>query len=183
MNWILPGTTLPADTDNAGRVEGLFASMFLPGGMVLSQVASITGLESYAIQNWVKRGFLPPPQGKRYSCSQLCRIITINMLRSALTIEQVCSLLAYVNGDLQDASDDLIDDAALYFLFVKLAAKTGCVTRDQDITPEADEVLSDYAETVPGAKDRIRAVLGVMIFAWSAGQLHSRTEQLLQQLS
>ena len=43
-NWTIPGTTLQIDKSNAPRVAELFQSMFLSGGMVLSQVANITGL-------------------------------------------------------------------------------------------------------------------------------------------
>ena len=70
MNWIIPGTTLEGQRENADRTNELFQSMFLAGGLTLSQVSSITGLESYTIQNWVKRGFLPPPQNKRYNIEQ-----------------------------------------------------------------------------------------------------------------
>ena len=45
MQWTIPGTVLRIDRDNADGVEEMFSSMFLAGGMVLSQVASITGLE------------------------------------------------------------------------------------------------------------------------------------------
>ena len=62
MQWTIPGTVLRIERDNADGVEEMFSSMFLAGGMVLSQVASITGLEPYTVQNWVKRGFLPPPE-------------------------------------------------------------------------------------------------------------------------
>ena len=34
-----------------------------------------------------KRGFLPPPKNRRYSVTQLCRIIHINMLRSVFLIK------------------------------------------------------------------------------------------------
>lgn len=59
MQWTIPGTTLSAQRQEADSVDKLFQSMFLAGGLTLSQVASITGLEPYTIQNWVKRGFLP----------------------------------------------------------------------------------------------------------------------------
>ena len=81
MKWTIPGTVLRIDRDNADGVEEMFSSMFLAGGMVLSQGASITGLEPYTVQNWVKRGFLPPPVQKRYSLTQLCRIINIHVSR------------------------------------------------------------------------------------------------------
>ena len=71
MNWQLPGTTLQTTIQESHQIQNLFASMFLGGGMVLSQVCAITGLESYTVQNWVKRGFLAPPEKKRYSMRQL----------------------------------------------------------------------------------------------------------------
>ena len=123
MNWTIPGTTLEGNRSNADHTEQLFQSMFLAGGLTLSQVSTVTGLEPYAIQNWVKRGFLAGPKNKRYDMEQLCRIININLLKGALPIEKICSLLSYINGELDDDSDDLIDDAKLYFLFVKLAAR------------------------------------------------------------
>ena len=58
MNWTIPGTTLEGLRSNADRAEELFQPMFLAGGLTLSQVSSITGLENHTIQNWVKRGFL-----------------------------------------------------------------------------------------------------------------------------
>mgnify|MGYP002509140767 CR=1 FL=1 len=75
MDWIIPGTTLTARREDAQFIEQQVKAMFFAGGMVLSQVAAVTGLETYTIQNWVKRGFLPPPQNKRYNMEQLCRII------------------------------------------------------------------------------------------------------------
>ena len=80
MDWIIPGTTLAARREDAPLIEEQFKSMFLAGGMVLSQVSSITGLEPYTVQNWVKRGFLAAPIQKRYTMRQLCRILNINML-------------------------------------------------------------------------------------------------------
>ena len=71
MNWTIPGTTLTERRDNADHVEEMFHSMFLAGGMVLSQVSAITGLEAYTIQNWVKRGFLAAPRNKRYDLEQV----------------------------------------------------------------------------------------------------------------
>ena len=62
MNWTIPGTVLTAPRAEAIHIEEQFRAMFFAGGMVLSQVSNITGLESYIIQNWVKRGFLTKQQ-------------------------------------------------------------------------------------------------------------------------
>ena len=123
MTWNIPGTVLTAKREDAKYIQQQFTSMFFGGGIVLSQVAGITGLETYTVQNWVKRKFLPPPDHKRYNMNQLCRIVIINALKSALPMEKIVQLISYVNGELDDDRDDLIDDAKLYFMFVQLAAR------------------------------------------------------------
>jgi DNA-binding transcriptional MerR regulator len=182
MNWTLPGTVLTANREDVQFIENQFASMFFGGGMVLSQVAGITGLEPYTVQNWVKRELLPPPDHKRYNLNQLCRIININMLKNVLPMERICGLLTYINGDLDDASDDIIDDAKLYFMFVKLAAGFSNMHNPTGRDAAIDVVLSDYAEPVPGAKARVEKVLRIMLTAWAAAQLQQNAEKMLQEL-
>lgn len=182
MNWTIPGTTLSAPRAEAEHIAQQFQSMFLAGGMVLSQVTSITGLDPYMIQNWVKRGFLTKPQLKRYTLRQLCRIININMLRGVLPMERICGLLSYINGVLNDESDDIIDDSELYFIFVRLAARA----RDLDSTEHWDhavrQVMADYVEPVPGAKERIEKVLRIMLTAWVATRMRQEAEKMLDEL-
>lgn len=182
MNWTLPGTVLQTTVQEAQQVQALFSSMFLCGGMVLSQVCEITGLESYTVQNWVKRDFLAPPEKKRYSMRQLCRIININMLKSALPMEDICGLLGYINGELEDESDDLIDDATLYFLFVRLAASHRLMKDFQGREAYLQQLLSDYQEPVTGARERVERVLRIMLTAWAASQLRQEAEKMVQQL-
>ena len=159
MNWIIPGTTLEGLRSNADRVDGLFHSVFLAGGLTLSQVSSITGLETYTIQNWVKRGFLSSPKNKRYDMEQVCRIININLLKAALPLEQVTKLMAYLNGDLTDESDDLVDDTQLYFFFVRLAARARYIGGDQTWDDALAEVTASYQEPRPGGREKLEKVL------------------------
>jgi DNA-binding transcriptional MerR regulator len=181
-NWYIPGTTLEGLRSNADRTDGLFQSLFLAGGLTLSQVASITGLEPYTIQNWVKRGFLSPPRNKRYDMEQVCRIIIINMLKGALPLEQICSLISYINGSLTDESDDTIDDAVLYFKFVSLAARARHIGGSKEWGEAIDEVMSDYEEPVLGAKMRIVKVLRIMLTAWIASRLVLEAQQQITDL-
>ena len=183
MTWIIPGTTLEADRTGADNIEAIFRSMFLPGGMVLSQVASITGLEAYTVQNWVKRGFLSPPRDKRYSMRQLCRIINIRMLKGVLSMEQICGLLGYLNGQLDDESDDLIDDSQLYFMFVRLASRSSKRDSRDQWEASIQEVLKDYQEPAPGAKERITTVLRIMLTAWFAARMRQEAERMLSEIS
>lgn len=184
MNWMLPGTVLSVDLNKEDSAEGVFSAMFLTGGLVLSQVTQVTGLEPYIVQNWVRRGFLSPPQQRKYTRRQLSRILTINALKNALSIEQICQLLRYVNGALDDEDDDTIDDTQLYRAFVSLARS---VTREgypsaEEMTPLLESSLSSYTEPVPGAKQRIEEVLRIMITAWRSAQLQADAQRMLQDL-
>ncbi len=182
MNWTIPGTTLTDSRANADHVEEIFNSMFLAGGMVLSQVSNITGLEAYTIQNWVKRGFLAAPKNKRYDLEQVCRIITINMLKGALPLEKICSLMQYINGDLTDDSDDLIDDAVLYFMFVKLAARARHIGGNQSWEEAIESATSAYSEPVPGARDRVEKVLRVMLMAYISSRFKQQVDTMVDEL-
>ena len=171
MEWTIPGTALRGLRDDVEASIRQIEGMFLGGGMIRSQLASVSGVEAHDIQNWVKRGFLSNPVNKRYSIQQFSRIVTINMLRSAMTMDKICSLLTYVNGELDDASDDMIDDADLYFMFVGLAARSRELYREENREAVLDEALSDYIEPSPGAKERVKTVLRIMLTAWAASQL------------
>lgn len=182
MNWTIPGTTLEGLRSNADRTDGLFQSMFLAGGLTLSQVASVTGLEPYTIQNWVKRGFLSAPRNKRYDMEQVCRIININLLKGTLPLEQICSLMAYLNGDLTDESDDLVDDTMLYFLFVRLAARARYLGGDKSWDDALVEVTADYVEPIPGAREKLIKVLKIMLTAWVSSRIKAEAEQMIAEL-
>ena len=182
MEWVIPGTVLKSPMEDTAFIEAQFNSMFLGGGMVLSQVAGITGLEPYTVQNWVKRGFLPPPERKKYCLNQLCRIININMLKSVLPMERICGLLTYINGHLDDTSDDIIDDSKLYFIFVRLAAHYRVMHDTTGRDEMIDRELENYAEPVSGAKERVKKVLRVMLTAWASAQLRQVAEQMMEDL-
>ena len=182
MQWNIPGTVLMATEQDTDQIEDRFRAMFLGGGIALSQVAAVTGLEPHTVQNWVKRGFLTSPANKRYTLRQLCRILNINMLKSALPMEEICGLLQYVNGDLSDESDDLIDDSTLYFLFVQLAAKHRHMNNSAGRDEILDQALANYQEPVPGAKTRVEKVLRVMLTAWAASLLRQAAEKMVNEL-
>ena len=182
MMWTIPGTVLHANRSEVEKIPQQLEALFFGGGITLSQVTSITGLEAYTVQNWVKRGFLTSPVGKRYSLNQLCRILNINMLRGAIPIEKICKLLSFVNGDLSDESDDMIDDSKLYFMFVKLAARSKELFRQEARDAVLEEYLAEYAEPVPGARERVKNVLNVMLTAWLAVRMRQEAENMLNDM-
>lgn len=183
MEWNLPGTALAVSMEEMSKAEDRLRAMFLAGGIALSQVSAITGLEPYTVQNWVKRGFLTGPQQKRYSLRQLCRILNINMLKDALPMEQICGLMTYINGHLDDDSDDIIDDSDLYFIFLRLAAHHREMNDPAGRERYLQQVLAEYREPEPGARERVQKVLRIMLTAWAAAQLRQAAEKMVKELN
>ena len=104
------------------------------------------------------------------------------MFKNVMPLEQVCKLLSYVNGHLDDESDDMIDDSILYFLFVRLASHYSVMHNPQGRDDYVKEVLRDYVEPVPGARERVEKVLRIMLTAWAASQLRKLAEDLTKEL-
>ena len=50
-----PGTTIEVLAMQKGGSRILFDGIFAAGGITLSQVSNMTGLEPYLIQNWAKK--------------------------------------------------------------------------------------------------------------------------------
>ena len=149
MAKTLPGTTIAVDWNRPEEAETLLNSLFLAGGLMLSQVASLTGLEPYVIQNWVRRGFVAPPERKRYTRRQFSRIVLINMLKDSMQLDKICALLSYVNGELDDESDDLIDDflrAGDYRIVAEEGEADDEVKTVADFDDEDDLVTEELAE-------------------------------------
>ena len=183
MEWTIPGTVLTGPRDDVEQSIRRLEGMFLGGGMIRSQLASVSGVEAHDIQNWVKRGFLSSPVNKRYSINQFCRIVTINMLRAAMPMDRICSLLSYVNGRLDDESDDAIDDAQLYFSFLVVASRFRGLAEDREsVIACIRESLADYREPYPGAAKRVEQVLVVMILAWISSLLQGKAEEMLKEM-
>ena len=182
MQWIVPGTTLTGERENADRIGELLQSMFLAGGLTLSQVASISGLENHTIQNWVERHYLSPPVGKRYNMEQVCRILNINIRKGNLPIEQIVHLMTYLNGNLTDEGDDLVDDMKLFFMFVSLAARARHLGGDETWEEALDHITADYVEPMPGAREKLRKVLKIMLTTWIANLVKAAADQMINEL-
>ena len=182
MQWNIPGTTLTQEREQADSVESLFQSLFLAGGLTLSQVSSITGLEPYTIQNWVKRKFLAPPQGKRYDMERVCRLININIMKGTMPLEEIIHLMRYLNGDLTSEADDLVDDTMLFFFFVRLAARARYIGGTKAWDDALLEITESYREPIPGARDKLIRVLKIMLTVWCANMLKNQAETMIAQL-
>lgn len=168
----LPGTVLEISGETADK---LLDSLFAGGGLYLSQVCTVTGLEAHTVQNWVKRGLVSPPVKKLYSKRQLCRIATINMLKSVLPLDTALKLLSYINGNLNDESDDMIDDSVLYLKFCRMAF--GRELKAEEIKAEAAALSSDMPDRE--SRRRTAAVLEAMYAAHCSAEYKRKAEQII----
>lgn len=179
-----PGLTVEARTLAPGCSLQLFDGLFAAGGITLSQVSYLTGLEPYLIQNWVKRGFVTSPVRRMYSRSQFARIVIINMLRDSLQLDVISSLIRVIGGEPSNPSDDLIDDEELYHRYVDLVA-SGNIDLDSPaaLARAADLAASDFDERVPGARKQLSCILQVMLLAHAATHFRRRASEMLAELS
>lgn len=182
MQNTVPGTTIPYDGHN-----GMF-SMFRPliratDGLTLSQVCAITGLESSTIQNWVKRKFVSHPINKKYRERQLARILLISSLRDCMKLESIGELMAMVNGDADDTSDDIISEEQMYDYLCEVTGKASDSALNISEIPQlVTYVITDYAPPTDEAYSRLCDALTVMVFAYIAGRYKQEADNLFSKM-
>lgn len=121
MKRYIPGTTLKFSEQAREEAFSIISPVLeATGGLTLSQLCKLTGLTGSTIQNWIKRGWVAGTQGKKYSRKQVQRILLINMLRNSMKLEDIARLMEYVNGDVEDTSDDIIDDDVWYNILCRI---------------------------------------------------------------
>jgi DNA-binding transcriptional MerR regulator len=156
----------------------------MTGGITLSQLRELTGLEGSTIQNWVKRGWIATTTGKKYNEHHLARILIINLLRGSLRMEDIVKLMAYVNGDVQSQEDDIIDDSELYDRLCGVIfnlEKDG--TYSQDRISEAVELqMVEYCPKFEDSEDRLRNALNIMAHAYISSDFRQRAEALIGEI-
>lgn len=167
---------LPGMEIETGAVppEQILHSMFISGGLYLSQVCTVTGVEQHTVQNWVKRGFVSPPVGKRYSESQLCRIAMVNMLRCVLPLNTALNLLRYINGVPGDESDDRISDSVLYLKFCRLVFSERPTDSD---SAAIGRLTADLADEL--TRKRTGVVLRAMYCVWRSAEYKRNAEEII----
>ncbi len=178
-----PGTTIEVIELKNGGSRQLFDGIFAAGGITLSQLSNMTGLEPHAIQNWVKRRFVSSPVKKMYSAKQFARIVIINMLRDTLQIDAICDLLNVIGGDVDNPDDDLIGDDELYHIYVDMISGGTIVISDLESVERAVGVAaSNFASKTVDEKVKLQYILQVMLYAHSASKLRDSAKDVLAQL-
>lgn len=180
MDGILPGTAIEVGELHEDQAKVFLSHVFSGGGIAMSQLCTMTGLEPYLIQNWVKRGFVQKPSKKTYNVSQFCRIVIINMLRGTMSLDEIVGLMSYINGALDDSSDDRIPDEELYNLFINVICRIGDRVGGEGIERACADVA--VPETDPATDRAIREVLRVMVYAYYSAELKRQAQVFLRAL-
>ena len=185
LQQCLPGTNIQMDLQGGQDYRRAFDAAFaMTGGIFLSQLTEIVGVPPVTLQNWVKRGYVSSPVGKRYTRRQTCRIILIALLRHTLSLEEVADLLSWINNDLADEQDDLIDDSELYLFFCDVVQgwpPERCPDSDQ-LVAQIEQVTRAFPDTVPGSRAKLNQVLLVMTLAYGAWLLQTEARRRLASL-
>lgn len=170
----------PTEKHCSCRIADYLPLIRAADGLTLSQVCTLSGLEPSTIQNWIKRGYVPHPVGKKYRERHLARILLISELRESMQIDRVGALLRYVNGDADDESDDIIKEEALYDLFCDITQDlTDELAAPDQIGERVAAFLDDSVETADSAK--LTTALTVMAYTHMANRYKRCADALFLQ--
>ena len=179
----LPGTEMDFDLKAEENAFSLIEPILsATGGLTLSQLSTLTGLEGSTIQNWIKRGWVTPAVGKKYAERQIVRILLINILRGTMKLEDIAGLMTYINGKVDDMSDDILHDTELYNLMCRLLSvmsRKNLHSRNE-IAEEIDKNLSpDYSGE---QRKRLNEALLILILGYRASYYRRQAEREFEKL-
>lgn len=175
----IPGTALPW---NEGLSKDAFAVLFpvlsVTKGLTLSQLKELTGLEGTTIQNWVKRGWVESPTGKRYGEQQIVHIILINMLRNSMQLEKIIALMKYINGEVDDRSDDIIPDRELFSVMCSVISQVEKIqtTNKDEIRQIIETELTDYTGPNVDSKEKLERAVLCMTLGFMSAEIKKDSE-------
>ena len=168
MNKYIPGTT--SYYERKEDFEAYKNMIQMADGISLSQICNICNLEPHDIQNWVKRGYIPHPINKKYYTKHLSRILLINALRECMYIEDINSLMVYINGNVDDESDDTISEEQLYKLFSSIICKLDDYNKIELLVNEEVE------------NPKLNKCMKTMVYAYISGLLSKKSKEYFKEI-
>ena len=185
LNDTIPGTNIKrAEFQNLTGKAFLNQLFMVSDGVMLSQIRKISGIDGSTLQNWTKRGWVANAHYKRYGVDQVAHILLINMLRSCLQLDRIAWLLHYINGSVEDRSDDIITASDLYdaicLTLDYLHAEPECTI--DSIRPMIERAIVHYVEPVEGAKVRLTNALEIIVGSYCASMIKRIAEAKMKKL-
>jgi DNA polymerase III alpha subunit len=114
--------------------------------------------------------------GKKYGEKQVARILLINVLRGTMKLEDIARLMTYINGDVDDQSDDILHDKQLYNLMCSLLFR---ILRKRQLRADeiAREIEYGLSEEYQGeSRVRLKKVLSIMLYGCIASYYRQQAE-------
>lgn len=182
---LIPGTKLyRSEMGGVTGLEFLNKIFFISNGVMLTQIREISGIDGSTLQNWTKRGWVANSKYKKYDINQVAHILIINMLRSCMQLDKIAYLIEYINGSVDDRSDDIIEDAVLYDYICKILDKlmTYDVCSLGSIREAIEEETTEYREVMLGARERLSRALEIIIVAYYASIIKKHSDSLVDEL-
>ena len=182
---LIPGTKLnKSDMGNVTGLEFLSKVFYISEGVMLSQIREVSGIDGSTLQNWTKRGWVANARLKKYNIDQVAHILIINMLRSCIQLDHIAFLLQYINGKIDDTSDDIIRDSVLYDYICRIleALTRRDVASKASIKEAIREQISDYNEVMEGARERLAKALEIIVTAYYAALIKRSSDEMLANL-
>ena len=183
---LIPGTKLlRSEMGGVTGLEFLSKIFFISNGVMLTQIREISGIDGTTLQNWTKRGWVMNSKLKKYSIDQVAHILIINMLRSCMQLDKIAFLIEYINGKLDDTSDDIIEDSVLYDYICRVLDKLMSyeVCSLGSVRVDIEEETQDYQEKMPGARERLSQALEIIVVAYYASLIKKHSDAMLAELS
>jgi hypothetical protein len=190
MNYLLIDDTIPGTKLKKAELDGLTGKAFLnrifmvSDGVMLSQIRKIAGIDGSTLQNWTKRGWVANSRSKRYNMDQVAHILIINMLRSCMQLDHIDFLIHYINGRVDDTSDDIISDSMLYDYICRILSNM--MDSEQvslsNVRGLVEDVTNDYKEPMEGARERLIRALEVIVVTYTATLLKRHADDLFGEL-
>ncbi|MBR2020101.1 MAG: DUF1836 domain-containing protein [Clostridia bacterium] len=182
---LIPGTKLKqSEMDGLTGLDFLKKVFFISDGVMLTQIRDISGIDSSTLQNWTKRGWVANSKLKKYNIDQVAHILIINMLRSCMQLDKIDFLIHYINGEIDNPTDDIISDSVLYDYICKIlqymTEKDACPL--SEIGDYVAKITTDYVEPVEGARDRLNRALEVIVITYYATRIKNHANKLLDKL-
>lgn len=182
---MIPGTLLTkAESGGVTGLEFLNRVFFPSEGIMLSRIRDVSGVDGSTLQNWTKRGWVENAPMKRYGIDQVAHILIINMLRSCVRLDHIAYLLHYINGRVDDRSDDIIRESVLYDyicrILDRLMEEENC--SDESIRAIIADVTAFYEEVRPGSRERLNNALSIIVIAYYAVVLKHNADTMISDL-
>ena len=176
---LLPGTAMPYTESGQKGFEKIEMLISATGGLSLSQVCAVTGLEGSTIQNWVKRGWVEHPNGKKYGDVHIARILIINALKECIKLEHIALLMRYVNAA---SGGEIIKESELFNFLCDALDTMGHTDDLSRVGVEAvvEEVVQDCEPEA--VRERVGKALTVMIYACVCTDVKRRTEAMMEKI-